>query len=138
MPDTGAAMLDGGCVILLVGVAGLFGLADQLALSGLVAEQVVAGGVGVGELVGGHGLGSLSTYLTASKGDPEASGRTYALPYARQVILCAPCAWLRWRSVVRAWEGADGGPGAGLGSCATPGPPSQTATSAETSRSPAG
>jgi integrase len=58
-----------------------------------------------------HAEDGLHVAVRVSKTDPEAQGRIYALPYAHQVTLCAPCAWLRWRKVVNAWEGADGGLG---------------------------
>jgi site-specific recombinase XerD len=50
-----------------------------------------------------------------SKTDPEAHGQVVALPYARRSLLCAPCAWARWRAVLDAWEGDDGGPGGRAG-----------------------
>jgi site-specific recombinase XerD len=58
-----------------------------------------------------HADDGLHVAVRQSKTDAEAAGRTYALPYGRQPALCAPCAYLRWRNVVDAWDGTDGGPG---------------------------
>jgi len=62
-----------------------------------------------------HPEDGLHVLVRVSKTDPEAHGRTYALPYARQPVLCAPCAWLRWRAVIDAADGTDGGPGGRAG-----------------------
>ncbi len=62
-----------------------------------------------------HPEDGLHVLIRVSKTDPEAQGRTYALPYARQALLCAPCAWLRWRQVIDASDGTDGGPGGRAG-----------------------
>jgi integrase len=58
-----------------------------------------------------HPEDGLHVLVRVSKTDPEAQGRTYALPHAHRPLLCAPCAWLRWRQIVTAWDGTDGGPG---------------------------
>jgi integrase len=58
-----------------------------------------------------HPEDGLHVHVRVSKTDPEAQGRIYALPYSHRPLLCAPCAWLRWRQVVNAWDGTDGGPG---------------------------
>jgi len=57
-----------------------------------------------------HPEDGLHVRLRQSKTDPEAAGQVFALPYARQSLLCAPCAWARWRAVADAWDGTDGGP----------------------------
>lgn len=62
-----------------------------------------------------HPDDGLHVLVRHSKTDQQAQGRTYALPYARRPLLCAPCAWARWTAVVAAWEGADGGPGGRAG-----------------------
>lgn len=62
-----------------------------------------------------HAEDGLHVVVRQSKTDPDAHGQVFALPYARQSLLCAPCAWARWRAVVDAWEGADGGPGGRAG-----------------------
>ncbi len=62
-----------------------------------------------------HPEDGLHVMVRQSKTDPEAHGRTYALPYARQALLCAPCAWLRWRQVLDAFDGVDGGGGGRAG-----------------------
>jgi hypothetical protein len=58
-----------------------------------------------------HAEDGLHVVVRQSKTDTQAAGRTYALPYSHQTGLCAPCAYLRWRHVVDAWDGIDGGPG---------------------------
>jgi integrase len=58
-----------------------------------------------------HPEDGLHVLVRVSKTDPEAQGRIYALPYSHRPLLCAPCAWLRWRALVDAWDGSDGGPG---------------------------
>lgn len=58
-----------------------------------------------------HPEDGLHVLVRQSKTDPEAHGQILALPYARNPLLCAPCAWARWRAVLDAWEGSDGGPG---------------------------
>ena len=62
-----------------------------------------------------HGEDGLHVLLRVSKTDPEAKGRIYALPYARNSALCAPCAWARWRIVLDAADGIDGGSGGRAG-----------------------
>lgn len=62
-----------------------------------------------------HPDDGLHVLVRQSKTDQQAQGRTYALPYARQTVLCAPCAWLRWRKVIDAADGTDGGPGGRAG-----------------------
>lgn len=57
-----------------------------------------------------HPEDGLHVLARQSKTDPEAHGQVLALPYARSPLLCAPCAWARWRAVLDAWEGSDGGP----------------------------
>ena len=58
-----------------------------------------------------HPEDGLHVLVRQSKTDPEAHGQVFALPYARAALLCAPCAWTRWKTVLDAWEGTDGGPG---------------------------
>jgi len=62
-----------------------------------------------------HPEDGLHVLIRVSKTDPEAHGQVLALPYARNPLLCAPCAWARWRAVLDAWEGADDGPGGRAG-----------------------
>jgi len=87
--------------LLVMGWVGAFRRSE---LAGLTVDDVVA-----------HPDDGLHVLVRVSKTDPEAQGRTYALPYASQTLLCAPCAWLRWRSVVDAADGTDGGPGGRAG-----------------------
>jgi integrase len=58
-----------------------------------------------------HPEDGLWVTVRISKTDREAKGHVYALPYASKPILCAPCAWARWRVLLAGWEAADGGPG---------------------------
>jgi integrase len=87
--------------LLIMGWVGAFRRAELAALS---VDDVTL-----------HPDDGLHVLIRVSKTDPEAQGRTYALPYARQAGLCAPCAWLRWRSVIDAADGVDGGPGGRAG-----------------------
>ena len=48
--------------------------------------------------------------LRSSKTDQEAHGQVKALPYGRDPLTCPPCAYVRWREVLHAWDTtADGG-----------------------------
>lgn len=59
-----------------------------------------------------HPEDGLHVLLRRSKTDQEAAGALRALPYARRrPLLCAPCAFLAWASLVNGWDGSDGGPG---------------------------
>src|SRR5450755_1357987 len=53
----------------------------------------------------------LHVRLRSSKTDQEAHGQVKALPCGRDPVTCPPCAYLRWRAVLHAWDTA--GPGAG-------------------------
>ena len=83
--------------LLVMGWVGAFRRSE---LAGLTVTDVTA-----------HPDDGLHVLVRVSKTDPEAHGRTYALPYARQSLLCAPCAWVRWRKVIDAADGTDGGVG---------------------------
>jgi integrase len=46
----------------------------------------------------------LRILVPRSKGDQEASGQMKAIPYGAVVDTCAPCAYVRWRRLVRACD----------------------------------
>ena len=58
-----------------------------------------------------HPADGLHVRLWSSKTDQEAHGQVKALPYGRDPVTCPPCAFVRWRAVLHAWDTA--GPGAG-------------------------
>jgi len=100
IPVTGWPTAPGGIRNRCLLVMGWVGAFRRSELAGLTVDDVTL-----------HPDDGLHVLLRVSKTDPEAEGRTYALPYARQTVLCAPCAWLRWRRVIDAADGVDGGPG---------------------------
>lgn len=104
IPATGWPAAPGGIrnrALLVMGWVGAFRRAELVALR-------------LGDIIL-HPEDGLHVLVRQSKTDQAAQGRTYALPYARQPMLCAPCAWTRWSAVLAAWEGADGGPGGRAG-----------------------
>jgi site-specific recombinase XerD len=57
-----------------------------------------------------HSADGLHVRLRSSKTDQEARGQVKALPYGRDTVTCPPCAYLRWREVLHAFDTApDGG-----------------------------
>jgi integrase len=56
-----------------------------------------------------HKPDGLHVRLRSSKTDQEACGQVKALPYGRDPITCPPCAYVRWREVLHAWDTAPEG-----------------------------
>ena len=53
-----------------------------------------------------HPTDGLHVRLRRSKTDQEARGTVKALPYGRDPVTCPPCAYVRWRQVLHAWDTA--------------------------------
>jgi len=58
-----------------------------------------------------HSTDGLHVRLRTSKTDQEARGAVKALPYGRDPVTCPPCAYLRWRQILTAWDTAADGAG---------------------------
>ena len=58
-----------------------------------------------------HATDGLHVRLRRSKTDQEALGTVKALPYGRDPVTCPPCAYVRWRQVLQAWDTAPDGAG---------------------------
>jgi integrase len=58
-----------------------------------------------------HPTDGLHVRLRSSKTDQEARGQVKALPYGRDPVTCPPCAYVRWREVLHAWDTAPVGAG---------------------------
>jgi integrase len=58
-----------------------------------------------------HATDGLHVRLRTSKTDQEARGTVKALPYGRDPVTCPPCAYVRWRQVLLAWDTAADGAG---------------------------
>ena len=56
-----------------------------------------------------HSTDGLHVRLRRSKTDQEARGTVKALPYGRDPATCPPCAYVRWRQVLQAWDTAADG-----------------------------
>ena len=56
-----------------------------------------------------HQTDGLHVRIRSSKTDQEAHGQVKALPYGRDPVTCPPCAFVRWREVLHAWDTADAG-----------------------------
>ena len=54
-----------------------------------------------------HSTDGLHVRLRRSKTDQEAHGTVTALPYGRDPVTCPPCAYVRWRQVLHAWDSTD-------------------------------
>src|SRR5450759_3362542 len=74
--------------LLVLGFAGAFRRAE---LAGLDVSDVRP-----------HGSDGLHVMVRAAKNDPGRAGQVKAVPYGTEVATCGPCAWARWRAVVRA------------------------------------
>ncbi len=82
--------------VLLMGFAGASRRSELVALT--VADVPV------------HKADGLHVRLRSSKTDQEAQGQVKALPFGRDPVTCPPCAYVRWREVLSAWDTApDGG-----------------------------
>jgi integrase len=58
-----------------------------------------------------HPTDGLHVRLRRSKTDQEARGTVKALPYGRDPVTCPPCAYVRWRQILHAWDTAADGAG---------------------------
>ena len=58
-----------------------------------------------------HPTDGLHVRLRRSKTDQEARGTVRALPYGRDPVTCPPCAYVRWRQILHAWDTAADGAG---------------------------
>jgi integrase len=57
-----------------------------------------------------HKSDGLHVRIRSSKTDQEARGQVKALPFGRDPATCPPCAYVRWRQILHAWDtAADGG-----------------------------
>gem|GEM_PF-161251 len=83
--------------LLLMGFAGAHRRSELVALT---LEDVVL-----------HPTDGLHVRLRRSKTDQEARGTVKALPYGRDPVTCPPCAYVRWRQILQAWDTAVGGAG---------------------------
>jgi len=54
-----------------------------------------------------HSTDGVQVRLRTSKTDQEAHGTVTALPYGRDPVTCPPCAYVRWRQVLQAWDATD-------------------------------
>jgi len=54
-----------------------------------------------------HSTDGVHVRLRTSKTDQEAHGTVKALPYGRDPVTCPPCAHVRWRQVLHAWDTTD-------------------------------
>jgi len=54
-----------------------------------------------------HSTDGVHVRLRTSKTDQEAHGTVKALPYGRDPVTCPPCAYVRWRQVLQAWDTTD-------------------------------
>jgi len=54
-----------------------------------------------------HSTDGLHVRLRRSKTDQEARGGVKALPYGRDPVTCPPCAYVRWRQILQAWDSTD-------------------------------
>jgi len=54
-----------------------------------------------------HPTDGLHVRLRRSKTDQEARGTVKALPYGRDPVTCPPCAYVRWRQILHAWDSTD-------------------------------
>jgi len=84
-PAVVAARRD--AAILVVGFAGAFRRGELAALD--VAD------------VRAHRTDGLHVTVRAAKNDPGREGQVKAVPYGSDPATCGPCAWARWRAVVR-------------------------------------
>jgi hypothetical protein len=58
-----------------------------------------------------HRTDGLHVRLRSSKTDQEAHGQVKPLPYGRDPVACPPCAFVRWRELLHAWDTAPSGSG---------------------------
>jgi site-specific recombinase XerD len=58
-----------------------------------------------------HPADGLHVRLRTSKTDQEARGTVRAIPFGKHVTTCAPCAVIRWRQLLDAWDTAEPGNG---------------------------
>jgi hypothetical protein len=58
-----------------------------------------------------HKSDGLHVRIRSSKTDQEARGQVKALPFGRDPLTCPPCAYVRWRQILQAWDTAKEGEG---------------------------
>ena len=56
-----------------------------------------------------HPTDGLHVRLRSSKTDQEAHGQVKAMPFGRDPVTCPPCAFVRWRQLLHAWDTAPPG-----------------------------
>jgi integrase len=83
--------------LLLMGFAGASRRSELVALT--VADVTL------------HKSDGLHVRLRSSKTDQDAHGMVKALPFGRDPQTCPPCAYVRWRQVLSAWDTAPDGAG---------------------------
>jgi len=83
--------------LLLMGFAGAYRRSELVALT--LADVTL------------HATDGLHVRVRRSKTDQEARGTVKALPYRRDPVTCPPCAYVRWRQVLQAWDTAADGAG---------------------------
>ena len=81
--------------ILLMGFAGANRRSELVALT--VADVTL------------HRTDGLHVRIRSSKTDQEARGQVKALPFGRDPVTCPPCAFVRWRQLLHAWDTAHPG-----------------------------
>ena len=81
--------------ILLMGFAGANRRSELVALT--VADVTL------------HRTDGLHVRIRSSKTDQEAHGQVKALPFGRDPVTCPPCAFVRWRQLLQAWDTAKPG-----------------------------
>ncbi|MEP6562955.1 MAG: tyrosine-type recombinase/integrase, partial [Nakamurella sp.] len=79
--------------ILLMGFAGAHRRSELVALT--LADVAL------------HKTDGLHIRLRTNKTDQEARGQVKALPFGRDPRTCPPCAYVRWRQILHAWDTAD-------------------------------
>jgi len=58
-----------------------------------------------------HKTDGVHVRIRSSKTDQEARGQVKALPFGRDPTTCPPCAYVRWRHILHAWDTAKEGEG---------------------------
>ncbi len=79
--------------VLLMGFAGASRRSELVALT--VADVTL------------HRTDGLHVRLRTSKTDQQGQGQVKALPFGRDPATCPPCAFVRWRQILHAWDTAD-------------------------------
>ena len=56
-----------------------------------------------------HKADGLHVRLRSSKTHQEGQAQVKGLPFGGDLITCPPCAYIRWRHVLHAWDASPGG-----------------------------